>query len=413
MSNSRKAVIVVENASVPRDVRVWYEATTLRDAGWQVIVISPNEKDIHRRNAAQVKLGTAVDIEGVTVYRFPLEFAEDGTLGFLHEYITAWFSIARLSWRIWRAGRFDVIQFCNPPDIFFPIGLFYRLLGAGMVFDHHDLFPEVVAWRFRGLPGKLFHALARTMEYLTFRSANAVISTNESYRQVALGRGEVPPDRVRVVRNGPKRDQFVPVDPVPALKRGFAYSACYAGVMGNEDGVQELLSSIRYLVYDLGRRDIVFNLLGDGSARPQALKQIADWGLQDFVVMPGMLDEYLMRQYLCTADVCLSPEPLTPFNARSTFIKIGEYMAMGKPIVAFDLAESRYTAQESAIYVPSGDVEGYGQAIAALIDDPETRQRMGALGRQRFLDHLSWERQQDELLRTYTTALTAKNGRGR
>ncbi len=409
MSNTRKALIVVENASVPEDVRVWYEATTLRDAGWQTTVICPTEEKIGARKPAPVVFGLADSLEGVMIFRFPLDHAQDGALGYVNEYITAWISIARLSWRVWRAKHFDVIHFCNPPDIFFPIGFFYRLLGARVVFDHHDLFPEVVAWRFRGLPGRLLHALARVTEYLTFRSANAVISTNESYRRIAMERGGVPANRVRVVRNGPKQDRFVPVEPVPALKRGFPYSACYAGVMGEDDGVLELLSSIRYLVHDLGRRDILFNLLGDGAVRSQALKQVVAWGLQDVVVMPGMLDNLLMRQYLCTADVCLSPEPLTPFNARSTFIKIGEYMAMGKPIVAYDLPESRYTAQESATYVQSGDIQGYGRAIVALLDDSERRQRMGALGRQRFVNYLSWEGQKDELLRAYDTALAGKN----
>lgn len=407
MSNMRKAVIVVENASIPQDVRVWYEATTLRDAGWRTVVICPAGPGNSQRKEAPAEFGKAEDMEGVTVHRFPLHFAANDAAGFIREYITAWISIARLSWRVWRAGRFDVIQFCNPPDIFFPIGFFYRLLGARVVFDHHDLFPEVVAWRFHGLPGKLLHALARVSEYLTFRTANAVMSTNESYRRIAMERGRVPANRVNVVRNGPKQGQFVPVEPVPALKRGFPFSACYAGVMGEEDGVQELLLSIRHIVHDLGRRDILFNLLGDGAVRAQAQQQVIDWALQDFVVMPGMLDRALLRRHLCTADVCLSPEPLTPFNARSTFIKIGEYMAMGKPIVAYDLVESRFTAQEAALYVPAGEIQAYGQAIVSLMDDPDRRVRMGALGRQRFLDHLTWERQQGELLRTYAAALSA------
>ena len=408
MLKKQKALIVVENAPVPHDVRVWYEATTLRDAGWDAVVICPVEREERQRKEARARFGEACDLEGVTVYRFLLDSAENGAVGFVKEYVTAWISIARLTWRVWRTGRFDIIQFCNPPDIFFPIGFFYRLLGARVVFDHHDLFPEVVAWRFHGPAGKLLHALARATEYLTFRTANAVMSTNEYYRRVAMERGRVPANRVSVVRNGPKQSQFLPVEPVPALKRGFTYLACYAGVMGEEDGVQELLLSIRYIVHDLGRRDILFDLMGDGAVRAQALQQISAWELQDYVVMPGMLDSFDMRQHLSTADVCLSPEPLTPFNARSTFIKVGEYMAMAKPIVAYDLVESRNTAQEAAIYVPSGDTQAYGQALVALLDDPEKRQRMGQMGRQRFIDYLSWEGQQGKLLAAYATALTGK-----
>ncbi len=409
MSHSRKVLIVIENSAVPFDPRVWPEATTLRDAGWTVTVICPDIVEVHPDQKAAGKTVEPEDLDGVIVYRFPLAMAMEGVADYLVEYLSAFSAIARLSWRVWRRDHFDIIHFCNPPDIFFPIAIVYRLLGARVVFDHHDLFPEFVASRYRGLPGRLFYAMARVTEYLTFRSANAVLSTNESYRRIAIERGGVSADRVRVVRNGPKRGQFTPVEPVPALKRGFPYSACYVGVMGHEDGVLELLLSIRYIVHDLGRRDILFVLLGEGAVYSQALEQVAAQGLEGVVVMPGVIrDKLLLRQHLCTADVLLSPEPLTPLNAHSTFIKIGEYMAMGKPVVAYDLVESRYTAQESAVYVRPGDIQGFGRAIVALLDDSERRQRMGALGRQRFLNHLSWEDQQGELLRAYTTALVGR-----
>jgi glycosyltransferase involved in cell wall biosynthesis len=406
MANRKRVLIVEENSSVPRDVRVWYEATTLRDTGWKTTVICPAAKGIHYSKETSVVIGAADNLEGVTVYRFPLASAQSGVKNYLSEYLSAWTSIARLSWRVWRDEHFDIIHFCNPPDIFFPIGLFYRLLGARVVFDHHDLFPEVAAWRFSGLGGRLLYAFARVAEYLTFRSANAVMSTNESYRQVAMGRGRVSADRVFILRNGPKSNEFVPVEAVPALKRGLPYLACYAGVMGPEDGLLELLASIRHIVHEMGRRDILFALLGDGAIRPQALAQVKAWGLETVVDMPGHIrDKLVLRQYMSTADVCLSPEPLTPLNARSTFIKIGEYMAMGKPIVATDLQESRYTAQEAAIYVAPGDTQEFGQAIVTLLDDPERRRLMGEFGRQRFLNFLSWEHQKHNLFQAYAAAL--------
>jgi len=405
--NNRRVLIVEENAAIPCDTRVWYESTTLRDAGWQVTVICPSTaigayagKGVSRANVAPE------DLEGITVYRFPLTVAERGVLDYLREYLSAFAWLARLSWRVWRAGPFDIIHFCNPPDIFFPIGWLYRLLGAAVVFDHHDLFPEVLAWRYRGLTSKALYALARLTELLTLRSANAVISTNESYRRIAMERGGVPADRVIVVRNGPRTQEFVPTELSPALKRGFPYMVCYAGVMGPEDGVFELLQSVRHIVHDLGRRDILFTLLGDGSVRRQALDQVQTWGLESVVDMPGMVrDKLLLRQYLCTADVCVSPEPLTPFNARSTFVKVGEYLAMGKPVVAYDLQETRYTAQEAAIYVAPGNVEEFGRVTVALLGDPERRRCMGECGRRRFLDGLSWDHQKQNLFQAYDIAL--------
>jgi glycosyltransferase involved in cell wall biosynthesis len=409
MSDSRKVLIVEENSFVPLDVRVWYEATTLRDAGWRVTVICPEAKDADRGKELSRATGTPEDLDGVTVYRFPLTFAEHGVFSYLGEYLSAFISIAGISWRVWRDGHFDIVHFCNPPDIFFPMALFFRLLGARAIFDHHDLFPEFVASRYHGLTGRLLYVVARITEYLSFRIADAVISTNDSYRQIAKERGGVPEDRVVVVRNGPRIDEFVPVEPVHALRRGFPYMACYAGVMGPEDGVLELIESIRYIVHDLGRRDILFVLLGDGGVRPHALAKVEAWGLESFVDMPGMIhDKLRLRQYMSTADVLLSPEPLTPLNAKSTFIKIGEYMAMSKPIVAYNLDETRQTAQEAAIYAEPGNIEEFGQAVVTLLHAPERRRRMGETGRQRILNHLGWEHQQKDLLRVYAIASAQK-----
>jgi glycosyltransferase involved in cell wall biosynthesis len=181
---------------------------------------------------------------------------------------------------------------------------------------------------------------------------------------------------------------------------------CYAGMMGQQDGVYELLNAIRHIVHEMGCLDIMFALLGDGAAYSEALGMVSDWRLNGSVQMPGMIrDKLLLRQYLCTADVCVSPEPLTALNERSTFIKIGEYMAMGKPIVAFDLAESRHTAQEAALYVEPGNVQAFGEARVALLHDAELRRKMGEMGRQRFVDQLSWEHQQRNLLSAYALAL--------
>jgi len=402
MANTKKALILVENCFVPLDVRVWYEATTLRDDGWDVVVICPAPSD--RKVAAHysIRADVPVNLEGITVYYFTVKAASAGVLGYVAEYLTAFFAMAKWAWRVWRQGRFQVLHICNPPDIFFPLAWFYRLQGAWIVFDQHDLFPEFVSYRFRGGFGKCVYWIARATEFLTYRCAHVVITVNESYRQIALARGRVPSDRLAIVRNGPRSDTFVPCLPVPALKRGMPFLACYVGIMGHEDGVMEAIASIRHVVRDLGRQDILFALIGDGALRPLALQQIRDWGLDGLVDMPGMItDKTIIRQYLSTADVCLSPEPLTPLNARSTFIKIGEYMAMGKPVVAYDLNESRWTARDAAVYVTPGDVHGFGRAIVDLMDDPAQRLAMGTRGRNRFLETLRWEHQKENLLAVY------------
>ena len=399
-------LIIEENSAVPEDTRVWSEATTLRDAGWHVTVICPAGRGAHLGQDNGKQHVKSEDLQGVRVLRYPLRFAEHGVLDYLVEYLTAFFSIAALSWRVWRTHRFDILHICNPPDIFFPLAFFYRWLGVRIIFDHHDLFPETIAIRFGGVGGRLLYGAARLCEHLTFRTAHVVISTNQSYRQVALSRGRVPADRAIIVRNGPRIQEFVPVAPVPQLKHGFPYLACYAGVMGYDDGLLELVESIRYLVHTLKREDIYFVLLGDGAVRQEVLNRIRTWQLQDYVELPGMiLDRYRLREYLSSADLLLSPEPPCDLNQCSTFVKIGEYMAMGKPLVAYDLVETRFTANGDATYVQAGNTQAFAQAIVDLIDDPARRERMGKLGRQRIEAHLGWEHQQQQLLYACSVAL--------
>lgn len=400
MAARRSALIIEENFHVPADVRVWSEATTLRDAGWQVSAICPAPKNI------DAGLAMFETLDGIDIHRFPQTYAEHGALSYLREYLIAFLWIARLSWRVWRNKRFDVIQFCNPPDIFFPIACFYRLLGCRVIFDHHDLFPEMIAIRFSGIGGRLLYATARAAEFCTFRCASVVISTNQSYRQIAMQRGRAAAARVVVVRNGPKAHEFVPVAPDARLKRGFRYMACYVGNMSYEDGLLELVDAIHHIACELGRRDILFVLIGSGAVAGQTLEKARSLGLGDIIAMPGRIsDNRLLRQYMSTADVLLSPEQANPLNNRSTFIKVGEYMAMGKPIVAYDLDETRWTAQEAAVYVSSGSPRAFGQAILDVLADAPRAARMGEIGRQRVLDHLAWEHQQRHLLRAYGLAL--------
>lgn len=395
----KRVLIIVENNTVPFDRRVWYEATSLRDEGWMVTVICPEDGETPATSLAD-------HIEGITVYRFPLEFAKGGTKKFLREYLTAFISIERLTRKIWQESPFDIIHICNPPDIFFPIGIFYRLCGARFIFDHHDLFPENVAWRFRNFGGRLLYLMSRVCEFLTYQSAYLVIATNESYKQIGHSRNHVRENKIVVVRNGPKEKEFIPIDVLPDLKRGFLYIACFVGLMGNEDGIDELTEIIRYTVLELGRKNILFTLIGDGPRKKPAEERLQELGLEQYVDMPGLIrNDYLLRQYMSSADMFLSPEPWTPMNDRSTFIKIGEYMIMGKPIIAFDLKETRHTAQDAAIYVSPGDIPGFCRALISLIDDPDRRKSMGEFGYKRVVNELCWERQKQFLFQAYDLAL--------
>lgn len=405
----KSVLIIVENQPYFTDTRVKSEAAALREAGWRVHVICPDVSPGGREG--RPPLYQSRELDGVTVLSYRTDFATRGLVGYLKEYLGSLVHIARLSRRVFRSDGFTVVHLCNPPDILFLIGGFYKLLGRRVIFDHHDLFPEMILSRHKGLVRQVLYRAARILEFLTFRTADAVLSTNQSYRGIAVGRGRVREDDVFVVRNGPRAGEIVPLAPDPALKRGFPYMACYAGIMGLEDGVVELMQVIRDIVVQRRRTDILFCLLGDGAARPEAAELARAWGLQRHVDMPGMvLDRALFCRYLSTADIMLAPESSNPHNNKSTFIKIAEYMAMEKPIVAYDLVETRFTAGDAAVYVRSGDGKGYAAAVISLLDDPARRASMGRIGSDRVKTRFQWEHQKVHLLHAYDHVLRQARG---
>ncbi len=401
----KSVLIIVENQPYHTDTRVKAEAASLREAGWRVHVICPDVTPRgpgERPPAYQTRA-----LEGIMVHSYRMDFATRGLIGYLHEYLVSLFHIARLSLKVFKNDGFSVVHLCNPPDILFLIGALFKLRGRKVIFDHHDLFPEMILSRHRGPLRTLLFQSSKLLEFLTFRTADAVLSTNQSYRDIAVGRGRVSEGDVFIVRNGPRASEIVPRRPEPMLKRGFPFMACYAGIMGPEDGVLELMQAIRHIVVQSGRTDILFCLLGDGAVWNDVREHAQAWNILPYVDMPGMiLDRALFFQYLSTADVMLAPEISNPHNDRSTFIKIAEYMGMGKPIAAYDLRETRTTAGDAAIYVPSGDLEAYAAAIISLLDDPGRRARMGSIGVERIRTQFQWEHQKGNLLRAYDHVLS-------
>jgi glycosyltransferase involved in cell wall biosynthesis len=388
----RHILILVENESVPRDRRVWQESQALTDAGFKVTVICPtgSDRDLEREAV----------IEGVRILRFPLREATGGPLGYLREYTLAVWHMLRLAVKVRREGRIDVLQACNPPDLLFLVALALRLGGTRFVFDHHDLVPELFSSRFpRG--GRILHDLTRIFERLTFAAADAVISTNESYRRVAIERGKLSGDRVVVVRNGPDLTRFTPCEPDVSLRRGKPYLLAYLGIMGHQDGLDYALRVLQLLRDELGRGDVHCVLMGSGDAFDEIVALSQQLGIADIVDFPGYVGDEFIQRCLSTADVCLAPDPFNTFNNVSTMMKVAEYMAMGRPIVSFDLHETRESAGDAAIYVPANDERAFAKAIDTLLQDPERRRQLGESGRRRVEQKLSWEVSRRQLVGFY------------
>ncbi|MFC9675768.1 glycosyltransferase family 4 protein [Streptomyces sp. NPDC056949] len=390
--SNRRALILVENLSVPFDRRVWQECTTLRDAGWTVDVICPRGE---KRDTEPEAV-----IDGVRIHRYPLRAATGGPAGYLREYGSALWHTARLARKV---GPVDVVHACNPPDLLFLPALWLKRRGARFVFDQHDLVPELYLSRFGRGEDLLYRAVC-ALERRTYRAADVVLATNESYRDVAMSRGGQRPEDVFVVRSAPAVDRFQPVPPEPELKRGKAHLLCYLGVMGPQDGVDYALRALAKLRDEFGRTDWHAVFVGAGDAFDAMVELSQRLGLSEQVQFTGRIPDAELVRYLSTADVCLSPDPRNPLNDVSTMNKVLEYMAMGRPIVSFDLKEARVSAGEAAVYAPANDESEFAELITLLMDDPEKRARMGKIGQERVSGPLSWRNSQASLLAAYARA---------
>jgi glycosyltransferase involved in cell wall biosynthesis len=392
----RRVLILVENLPSPFDRRVWQEATALRDAGYAVSIICPAGRGYEK---------TYEVIDAIHIWRYSLPAEGAGAAGYAIEYAVALAKSFYLSLKVLFTRGFDIVHACNPPDLFFLIGGLFKLFGKKFVFDHHDANPELYEAKF-GRRDFLWK-LMLWLEKLTFRVADVSIATNESYRRIAIERGGMAPGRVFVVRSGPSLERVKQVPPVEALKRGRRYLVGYVGVMGRQEGIDYLLQAARYIVHDLKRTDIHFGLVGGGTSLQEMRDLARELGVADYVTFTGRVPDAELLAMLNTADVCVNPDVANEMNDISTMNKVMEYMALGKPIVQFDLTEGRHSAQEASLYARPNDAKHLAHKILDLADSPEKRKAMGAFGRRRVHEELEWRYEAPKLLAAYE-ALWAK-----
>jgi glycosyltransferase involved in cell wall biosynthesis len=392
----RRVLIIVENLPVPFDRRVWAEATALVRHGYQVSVICPKGKNAE---------ASYEFLAGVHIYRHPMPLEARGAKAYLVEYGSALFWEFLLSLKVFFTRGFDVLEACNPPDLLFPLGLFYKLFGKRFVFDHHDISPELYEGKFnrRGL----FWKLLVLFEKLTFRTADFSIATNESYRRLAIARGAMAPERVFVVRNGPDLTRVTVQPAEPRWKNNRRFMVAYVGVIAQQEGLDLLLETVAYLVCQRGRTDIQFVIVGSGPDQQSIVRLAQEAGLSDYVSFPGRVDDPTLLTILSTADLCVNPDRPNAMNDQSTMIKIMEYMALGKPIVQYDLTEGRFSAQQAALYARKCDTADFGDKILTILDEPALARRMGAFGLERVRTTLAWEHQEKKLLAAYEAIFTS------
>jgi glycosyltransferase involved in cell wall biosynthesis len=389
---SRRVLILVENLPSPFDRRVWQEATTLRDAGYTVSIVCPTGRGYEKKFES---------LEGIDIWRYDLPTEGEGALGYAAEYAVALFKTFFISGKIFSGKGFDVIHACNPPDLFFLIGAFYKLLGRKFVFDHHDANPELYEAKFGRRD--LFWKLMVWLEKLTFWTADVSIATNESYRRIAVVRGGMHLSRVHVVRSGPSLERLKVVPPQEHLRCGRKFLVGYVGVMGKQEGIDLLLQAVKTLVFDFERKDIHFGLVGGGTSLEEMKALARELGVADYVTFTGRVPDAELLAMLNTADVCVNPDVANEMNDISTMNKVMEYMALGKPMVQFDLTEGRFSAREASLYARHNDPRDLAAKILELLDDPAKRAAMGEFGRRRVQQELEWRYEAPKLLAAYAS----------
>ncbi len=393
---SKHILFIVENNTVPPDIRVWREAKTAKQAGCRVSVIAPTNKKFPKRYEI---------VDGIEIYRHPSLERHGLKYYQVLEYLNAFMWETYLSIKIFIKRPFKIIHAANPPDNIFLIALLFRIFGVKFVFDHHDLSPELYISKFKKSK-KILYRMLRLLEKLSCKTADAIISTNSSFKNHVVKLHKVKPQKVFIVRNDPELGLFPEPMKEKSKRNGKPINLLYVGEISVQDGVDLLVKTIQILMPRLEHKDIKCTIIGDGDALKKVKRLSDQIGVSKYFNFTGYIyDRRLVKQYLNEADICVEPAPYNEANARSTFIKIMEYMACGKPIVAFDLGETRASVGDAAILVEPGNLQEFARALLNLIEDPQKRFTLGSMARDRIVNGLNWETASSKLTMVHDNLL--------
>lgn len=376
----KHVAIVVENLPAGADTRLRKQVRDLLAAGHRVSIITQRgpDNDPYR------------SIERLRLVEYPPPSEPQGAAGYVREYALS-FSWALLRYvRLRLRGRVDVLQLCQPPDVYFPLAWFARGLGARVVVDQRDLMPELFVSRYPHAPAGL-RTVLHWLERRTHRAADHTLVVNDYLRERVIGAGA---RRVSVVRNGPVLARVDRIGADPSWRR-HRHLVCWIGKMGRQDRTDDVLEVADLVVHDLGRTDCGFAVLGDGECLDELRTLRRERDLEDWVALPGWLPEDDVFGALAAADVGID----TSLQEEVSPVKAMEYLAFGLPVVAYDLLETRRTLGDAGLLVPGGDAVAFAKQLVALLDDPTEMNRLGVLGRRRVEEQLAWERQRATYLR--------------
>lgn len=394
-------LFIVENSTIPYDPRVYFEALTVKENGYDVSIICPIKGQALKRYEK---------IEEINVYRHPIPKDSNKKIGLIIEYLISFLWEIYLSLKIFLKKPFHIIHIANPPDHLFVIAIIFKFFGVKFIFDHHDLSPECYLTKFKRKD--IFYFILTLFENLTFKTADIIIATNESYKKIAINRGKTNPDKVFVVRNGPNISKIGKITKDNKIKNGFKHVVGYVGGIGVQDRLDILLKVIEYLVFEKKLKNVKFLIIGDGPAKNELVETAKLMRIDKFLHFTGFIKWPYFYNLLAATDVCVNPEYCDEYTDKSTMIKIMDYMLCGKPIVQFKTTEGKYSAGQAAINVNGYGIHKFADAIIYLLNEPELRKKMGDIGKQRLIDHLQWEIQKVNLIKAYTTLFNFKKNKG-
>lgn len=387
----KHVLIIIENLPAPFDRRVWQQACSLKNHGAEVSIICPKMKNY---------TASFEEINGIKIYRHPLIIEAQGPLGYLIEYSMSLFWELVLSFKIFFKKRFHIIHGCNPPDLIFLVSLPFKLFGVKFIFDHHDVNPELYIAKFNRKD--FFYKLMLLLEKLTFKTASYSIATNESYKQIAITRGGMDPEKVQIVRSGPNMSKLKLQKGNIEHKKNKRFLIGYVGVIGEQEGLDLLLQAAK--IIKAQRNDIHYAIIGTGTELDNIRRMADEMDLNNEFTFWGHVNDETLLDVLNTCDICVNPDKPTEMNDISTMNKIMEYMALKKPIVQFDLKEGRFSAGDASLYAK--DVSDFAHKILILLEDEAERNAMGETGYNRVKNELCWEIEEKKLLSFYKNIFT-------
>lgn len=403
-STRHSILMLLENNPYPQDGRVRREAVALTKAGFSVSVIAPAGPGQSRSEL----------IDSVRVRRYRAARERHGFGGYVIEYGYAMLAALVHAVRIYIHSGFGVIHAHSPPDLYFVIGWMFKPFGVRFVFDHHDLSPEMYEVRFPDGANSIVKRILLFVERRSFRAADRVVTTNESYASIAVDRGGIDRARVVVVRNGPDPNRVREVEADPETRAKAPYILGYIGEMAPQDGVDHLIRALGHLVNERNRSDFHCVLIGGGGEVDHLKSLAVELGVDSYTSFLGYVqDADTLMSYLSATDICVTPDPKNAYTDNSTTVKTAEYMALGKPVVAFDLRENRRTARDAALYATPNDDTDLAAKIETLMDDQRLRANLGSVGRRRVESELAWGHQAEKLVATYRDLLGSSDGEAR